>query len=155
MDFLMGQSMVLVFIAVSVFWLLLLTLGLKKLYSQRCRVARAIKEENLMDTLVHCLEELQLIRKELQRFESDQQKMRSVLKGTVQKVGVVRFDAFEDVGGKLSFSVALLNEHGDGIVLSSLNGRQESRSYVKPVEGGESSYTLSKEEREAIAKALE
>ncbi len=155
MDFLMGQSMVLVFIAVSLFWLLLLTLGLKELYSQRRRVARALKEENLMDTLVHCLEELQLIRKELQRFESDQQKMRGVLKGAVQKVGVVRFDAFEDVGGRLSFAVALLNEHGDGIVLSSLNGRQESRSYVKPVEGGESIYTLSKEEREAIAKALE
>ena len=45
----------------------------------------------------------------------------------------LRYDAFEDVGGRLSFSCALLDEHGTGVVLTSINGRQETRVYAKPV----------------------
>jgi hypothetical protein len=72
----------------------------------------------------------------------------------VQGVGVVRFDAFEDMGGHLSFSAALLDGHGDGVVLTSINGRQETRIYAKPVVGGTSQHNLSEEEQEAIRRAL-
>jgi hypothetical protein len=72
----------------------------------------------------------------------------------VQRVGLVRFDAFEDMGGQLSFSAAMLDGEGDGIVLTSINGRQETRIYAKPIERGGSRYHLSDEEREAIRRAL-
>jgi len=72
----------------------------------------------------------------------------------VRRVALLRYDAFEDVGGRLSFSCALLDEHGTGIVLTSINGRQETRVYAKPVDSGESSYNLSLEEGEAIRKAM-
>jgi hypothetical protein len=72
----------------------------------------------------------------------------------VQTVGFQRYDAFDDVGGQMSFSAALLNEAGDGVVITSINSRSETRSYAKPVEAGLSTHNLSEEERIAIAKAL-
>ena len=77
------------------------------------------------------------------------------MRETVRHVGLLRYDAFEDVGGRLSFSCALLDDHGTGVVLTSINGRQETRVYAKPVTAGASSYNLSSEEQEAIRQALE
>lgn len=71
----------------------------------------------------------------------------------VQRVGVVRFNAFPDTGSDLSFSIALLDAFDNGVVMSSLYGRSESRIYAKPVQGGKSTYTLTDEEKQAIAKA--
>lgn len=76
------------------------------------------------------------------------------LEGAVQHVGVVRFDAFEDMGGRLSFSAALLDGRGDGVVITSINGRQETRCYAKRVENGTSIHNLSDEEEQAIREAM-
>jgi hypothetical protein len=75
--------------------------------------------------------------------------------GAVQHIGVVRFDAFRDLGGLLSFAVALLDDRGNGLVFSSIYGRNESRTYAKPVVERSSSYELSPEEREAIRLAMQ
>ena len=69
-------------------------------------------------------------------------------------MALFRYDAFEDVGGRLSFSCALLDERGSGVVLTSINGRQETRVYAKPVTDGRSTYNLSLEEGEAIRQAM-
>jgi hypothetical protein len=76
------------------------------------------------------------------------------LTGAVQRVALIRYDAFEDVGGRLSFSCALLDERGDGVVMTSINGRQDTRVYAKPVHRGTSDHNLSEEEVEAIREAL-
>ncbi|MDP9184413.1 MAG: DUF4446 family protein, partial [Actinomycetota bacterium] len=76
------------------------------------------------------------------------------IEGGVRRVGVLRYDAFEDVGGRLSFSCALLDERGTGVVLTSINGRQETRVYAKPVAVAQSTYNLSREEEEAIRQAM-
>lgn len=70
------------------------------------------------------------------------------------RVHLVRYDAFEDVGGRLSFSCAMLDDAGDGVVITSINGRRDTRVYAKPVRGGASAYSLSSEEEQAIARAL-
>ena len=72
----------------------------------------------------------------------------------VQHVGLVKFDAFEDMGGHLSFAAAMLDAGGGGFVLTSINGRQETRIYAKPIERGSSHYHLSDEEQEAIRRAI-
>ena len=77
-----------------------------------------------------------------------------LIDGSVRHVALLRYDAFEDVGGRLSFSCALLDDHGTGVVLTSINGRQETRVYAKPVTEGTSSYNLSLEEEEAIRQAM-
>ncbi len=78
----------------------------------------------------------------------------SLIRGGVRKVALIRYDAFEDVGGRLSFSCALLDDHGTGVVLTSINGRQETRVYAKPISERRSSYNLSTEEDEAIRQAM-
>jgi len=72
----------------------------------------------------------------------------------VQKVGVVRFNPFKDIGGDQSFSIALLDEEDNGLVITSLYGREGNRVYAKPIEGGQSKYQLSDEEKEAISRAI-
>ncbi len=71
----------------------------------------------------------------------------------VQRFGLVRYDAFPDMGGRLSYSVALLDDHGDGFVLTSINGRTETRTYAKPIKNLTSPHNLSEEEQAAISDA--
>ena len=90
----------------------------------------------------------------VRRLAAEERRQGVVLKGAVQHVGMVRYDAFEDVGGRLSFSCALLDDNGDGVVMTSINGRQDTRVYAKPVSSGRSSHNLSEEEDAAIRQAL-
>ncbi len=75
------------------------------------------------------------------------------LESSLRKVSVVRFDAFDDSGGQMSFSAALLDDNGDGLLLTSINGRGDSRTYGKAVVGGSSAVTLLPEETQALADA--
>jgi hypothetical protein len=70
------------------------------------------------------------------------------------RVAVVRYDAFGDLAGALSFSAALLDDRGNGLVLSSINGRSETRTYAKGVSAGTGEAPLSPEEQEAVQRAL-
>ena len=72
----------------------------------------------------------------------------------IQKVGIVRYNAFKDTGSDLSFTLALLDEHNDGVVLNGIYSREMSNIYAKPVKNGESSYTMSEEEKLAVQKAM-
>jgi hypothetical protein len=71
----------------------------------------------------------------------------------LRDMAIVRYDALQEMGGQLSFSLALLNAHGDGIVLTSINGRAESRTYAKAVVAGKAAQQLSPEEEEAVRAA--
>jgi hypothetical protein len=79
--------------------------------------------------------------------------LRSDLGQALRHVAVVRYDAFGDMGGRLSFSAALVDDGGDGVVLSSIHARGESRTYAKGIVGGASDVTLSPEEQQALAAA--
>lgn len=71
----------------------------------------------------------------------------------VQRVGVVRYNPFEDTGSNQSFALALLDGNNDGLVLSSLHSRQQTRIFLKPIVGGRCETALSDEETEALRKA--
>lgn len=73
---------------------------------------------------------------------------------TIQKVAVVRYNPFPDTGGDQSFAIALLDSLGNGVVLSSLHSRTDTRVFAKAVQSGRSKYQLSDEEQDAIKKAL-
>ena len=77
------------------------------------------------------------------------------LEGCIQKVGILRYSAFQDTGSDLSFTLALLDEHDDGVVFNGIYSREMSNIYAKPIENGKSKYTLSEEEQEAIRRAIE
>lgn len=72
---------------------------------------------------------------------------------SIKKIGIVNFDAFDDVTGKLSFSLAMLNNNNDGIILTSLYGHNSCNTYLREVVSGETPIKLLDEEKEALEKA--
>ncbi|MBC7105901.1 MAG: DUF4446 family protein [Firmicutes bacterium] len=97
---------------------------------------------------------LRRLEEQIRAVRRDNAELRAQLATCVRSPALLRFSAFRDVGGDLSFSLALLDQKGDGVVLSSLYGRKESRVFAKPVRGGSSSYRLSEEEERAIGMAM-
>lgn len=79
--------------------------------------------------------------------------LRAESAGALRHLAVVRYDAFADMGGQLSWSVALLDDGGHGVVLTSIHGRSDARSYAKSVSGWTSDQQLSPEETQAIEHA--
>jgi hypothetical protein len=83
-----------------------------------------------------------------------QHELEALSQRTIQKVAVIRYNPFADTGGDQSFAIALLDSLGNGVVVSSLHSRTDTRVFAKPVQSGRSRFQLSDEEQEAIKKAL-
>lgn len=125
--------------------------GLKK------RLNKFMEKEdvNLEELLTQYTEKLQELVERNEEMKEKLNNMEYSLKSCVQKVGVVRYQAIENMGGDLSYTVALLDEVNDGVVLNGIYGRNGSYTYAKPLENGTSSYNLSEEEEQAIQKAMQ
>lgn len=80
--------------------------------------------------------------------------LENTIETTIQKIAVVRFNPFNDMGGNQSFVIALLDQKNNGFVISSLFIKEGNRVYTKAVTAGKSDHTLSKEEVEAINRAI-
>ncbi len=95
---------------------------------------------------------------EVKKLQSDQQftinRLSQRIAAQCGKVAIIRYNAFGDVGSDLSFSMAILDDAQNGVVITSIFGREESRVYAKPIEAGASTYHLSEEEQAAIKKAM-
>ncbi len=117
------------------------------------RFARGRREDVVTLIGMH-IDEVQRLQGQVRRQQAHMRQLRGIVARTLSRIGTVRYDAFDDMGGRLSFSMALLDEHGDGIVLTAMNGRVQTRTYAKPVSGGTSSHNLSEEEVQAIEQAM-
>ncbi len=111
-------------------------------------------ERDLMDVIGEHGASLDQLARAARNLELRADDLRDRLSHDLSRFAVVRYDAFEDMGGALSFSAALLDEHGDGVVISAINGRSETRSYAKGITAGHSEHSLSAEEVEAIDAAM-
>lgn len=100
------------------------------------------------------LRSLKEIKRELESCQSELEELKKYSQRAIQKIGIVRFNPFSKIGGNQSFSVAFLDKENNGVVITSLYDQKESRIYTKPVQTGKSSYSLSREEKEAISKAI-
>lgn len=110
--------------------------------------------QSVLDALAGNNAAVRELRAELQGARTDLDTARTDLADALRHVAVVRYDAFGDMGGRMSFTAALLDDSGDGLVITSINGRTEGRSYAKGIKGGTSDATLSPEETQAIDLAL-
>ena len=109
--------------------------------------------EKLARAIGVCTEDIQEMREELGLISSKLDQVAQQQLFCVQRMGFVRFDAFDDVGGEQSFALALLDANYSGVVVSNIYSRRESRVYAKQVSGGNASHALSHEEEEAIRRA--
>lgn len=135
-------------------WLAILTRNLIKIQRQITVLSKGSEGANILEIINRHLELENELSQDVARLYDNQAITSKVLRTAVQKVGIERFNAFAGSGGEMSFSLALLNDHGNGAVLSCIQGRNESRVYAKPVIEGRSTQVLSKEEIKAIEKAL-
>ena len=92
--------------------------------------------------------------------EKDKQKQQKIeelyekLKGVYQKMGIVKYDAFHEMGGKLSFSIAILDEENSGYVMNSMHSQEGCYTYIKEIIKGKSFITLGEEEKQALEQAI-
>jgi len=93
------------------------------------------------------------LRRDVEVLRDDLAAARGDLSDALRHVAVVRYDAFGDQGGRMSFSLAMLDDAGDGLVVTGINGRSEARTYAKGVSGGSSDHPMSPEETEAVQRA--
>ncbi len=113
----------------------------------------ALAEDADQATIVQLLSRLEDQETRLKQSESLLSKLNASLPHSVRGYGLVRYSAFAGMGGNQSFSLALVDEQGGGIILSGLHGRDETRVYAKPLEQWHSSFSLSAEEQEALTVA--
>ena len=109
--------------------------------------------KSLEDTLITRLEQVDKLLTANAANEKNIKKLFDNMKFTFQKVGLVKYDAFNEMGGKLSFSLALLNESDDGFVMNAVHSRAGCYTYVKEIVAGNSIIVLAEEEQEALNMA--
>ena len=109
--------------------------------------------ETFVDVVARKTEEVQRLQDVVASTNASVEALRVDLGEALRHVAVVRYDAFNDMGGRMSFTAAMLDDHGDGLVITSINGRTETRTYAKGVKAGSSDATLSPEEEQAITFA--
>ena len=108
------------------------------------------KEANIDVVLTDTLTELHKIQAELAELQAKHAKLHEQVQGCLQNVKLIRYDAFDAMGGEMSYSLLLTDAKKDGILLTSIYGREESRSYVKDIKEGKSSYPLAEEEKKLL-----
>ena len=108
---------------------------------------------NLEKTLIERLDQVDTLFEANAANEKNIKILFNKMKFTFQKVGLVKYDAFNEMGGKLSFSLALLNEKNDGFVMNAVHSREGCYTYVKEIIDGNSIIVLSPEEQEALDMA--
>jgi len=111
-------------------------------------------DQDLLATVGESVGKTRDFEQRMQSVTDAQEDLAAVGRLALQRFAIVRYDAFEDMGGQLSFSAAILDDYGDGIVVTSINGRTETRTYAKSVRAMKSHHNLSDEEREAIESAV-
>lgn len=134
---------------------LVITARLRKLERRYTRLLGAEGRGDAETLLLDYIDKTDQLAVGLDRTQEQLDRLETASMSHVQHVGVVRYDAFDDVGGALSFSVAFLDGAKNGAVITGMAGRYETRIYAKAVRSGRSPHVLSTEEMQAIAKAIE
>ncbi len=110
---------------------------------------------NLEQILDDHIARVHRVAEEIADVETRTRRLEKAAYFNMQHLGIVRFNPFHDTGGDQSFAIALVDGHGNGVVLSSLHARDVTRVYAKPLTRWESTYSLTEEEKQAIALAYQ
>lgn len=148
------EFLFLALIAVMFIWIVLVEWRLFRLTRTVRMLLTGRGGADLELTLREFLSRLDTATEQLKRLDGRALQLETKMPFTIQHVGIVRFNPFVDRGGDQSFVVALLDDRSDGVVVSSLHSRNDSKLFAKPIVGGNSTYPLTDEEKEAIKRAF-
>ena len=147
-------------LGLSILFLLLLAfyiiaeMRISKLRDRYDTLTRGMNGVNIEEILIQNGNEIDNFQNEIEKLNEQLNRLSTQLTFAIQKVGFIRYNAFDDMGSELSFSIALLDNFSNGFVLTSIYGREQSISYAKPIKDGKSLYPLSVEEMQAIDRAI-
>lgn len=110
--------------------------------------------KTLEEVLVKRLNQVDALMEANKKNEADINQIFETLRGTFEKIGLVKYDAFNEMGGKLSFSLAMLNQKNDGFIINAMHSREGCYTYIKEIIDGNSIINLSDEEKEALDIAV-
>ncbi len=143
-----------VIIVISFTWNIILSSQLSALNKKYKKFMRGTNGKNIEGVLLENLENLSANDEKFAAVKKQQELIQEQLEKCIQKHSIVRYNAFNDTGSDLSYSIALLDNNDCGIVFTGIYGRNEFIGYAKPVDNGASSYQLSVEEQLAISRCL-
>jgi len=135
---------------------LIINMGISANLKEKYRkLVRGTDGKQIESILLEHMDKVEEVHQRLDHMESQLDVFNNKLSFCVQRMGIIRYNAFNDTGSDLSYSIALLDENNDGIILTGIYGRVETVSYAKPVKNGVSNYSLSVEELQALERAKE
>lgn len=137
-----------VILAILVIINIIYTIMMKKKYLDFMK--RLGNGKNLDEMLKKYLDDVREIKKDNSEIKAYYTKLDNDIDTCIQKIGLVRYNAFKDVGSDLSFAIAMLDRNDNGVILNGLYGSESSNIYAKPVKNGISKYQLSEEEKTAL-----
>lgn len=148
---LLGMAVLLLILFVLIIVNIVQNRKLKKKYN---KFMMGKEGESLEDNLIRRVSEIEELIACNKENKDNIEKIFQYLNGTFQKVGMVKYDAFHEMGGKLSFSLALLNKQNDGFIINAMHSREGCYTYIKEIIKGNSVIVLSEEEKEALDSAM-
>lgn len=148
-------------LTIGIFLLLILSLvalikisKIKKKNKKIVEIMEFSSEKNIEDSILKVLNTIPEFNIEINRIDKTMMEIKESLSRAYKNIGLVKFNAFDNIGAELSFSMALLDDHLNGIVITSIYGNDKSNMYGKKVENGKAEKHISEEEDEAIKKAI-
>lgn len=133
---------------------IVLLASVKKLEKKYRKMMRGVNNKNLEQMLSDNLDNIEKALNKSQEAVDECKNISQELKGCVNKVAIMRYKAFEDVGSDLSFSIAILDSYNDGVIITGIYSRHDSTTYAKPIDKGISRYDLSEEELHVLNEAI-
>lgn len=145
-----------ILILVVVIFIMGIVLGnkIKRMKRNYDSFMRGKDAETLEDSILKRFEDIDLLMKEEKNNKESIKNIEDNLLITYQKVGIVKYDAFKEMGGKLSFALALLNNKNSGFIINAMHSREGCYTYIKEIIKGESYIVLSEEEKDALQIAI-
>ena len=151
------------FLIIHIIALCILFIGMVILVWKLCSINKKYKKfleklgngQNIEEDLETYMYRIERVEKQNMDIRNLIETIENTMENCIQKIGIVRYNAFKDTGSDLSFALALLDEKNNWVVLNGIYSREMSNIYAKPVENGKSKYTLSEEEEQAIQLAIE
>jgi hypothetical protein len=134
-------------------WTILLQIRLQRLSRQHSRIMTGVDGANLEQLLNQHLDDVRQAVETVSDLETRTRTIERTLQHALQWMGMLRFNPFRNTGGAQSFALAIVDGNGDGVVISSLHARENTRIYAKPLNRWTSEHTLTDEEQQAITRA--
>lgn len=128
--------------------------SLNKTKNRYRALLKGMGNKNLEEIILNNAQKIEILEEMIKENDSRVEQLSKEISTSLKNYSIKRYNAFEGVGGELSFSLALLNDEGSGIIITGIHGRDDSRTYAKPIVEGRSKYTLSEEEKIVLSSAL-